>query len=174
MGERYPGKCVKAGRIGNIDPGECVEYRNVVLVCGTNDLRPENSPNIPKLVDLMISKASHICTLNPKASVFLMPVLPTRNLNMNRNIMTFNRAIFHWVEQKQYSITMPNVSSFLDNRSLLASPLTRGGDSIHLGTRGLCKFVTLIKDEIYRNFNFLRQQNRAQKTRRVVTGRPPV
>ena len=46
IGERYPGERVKAGRIRDIDPSRCVEFSNVVLVCGTNDLRPENNPNL--------------------------------------------------------------------------------------------------------------------------------
>ena len=171
LGERYPGKREKASRIGHINPSECVEYKNVVIVCGTNDLRPENNPNIAKLTDLLVTKISEICTLNPNATVFTMPVLPTRDLEMNRYIGSFNRSVLQWVKQCKLSVVMPNVSSFLDNNGLLASALTRGGDPIHLGNRGLAKFVGIIKGEIFRNFTLLKQQ-RASKTSRVGARAP--
>ena len=171
LGERYPGRRVKASRIANIEPSECVEYKNVVIVCGTNDLRPENSPNIPKLVESMISKVNEICVLNPNATVYLMPVLPTRTLEMNRYIKSFNFSILNWVRRCKFHIVMPNVSSFLDNNEFLASALTRGGDSIHLGNRGLSKFVSIIKGEIFRNFTLTKQQ-RAPKTSRVGARAP--
>ena len=53
---------------------------------------------------------------------------------------------------------MPDVSSFLDSSGLLASSFTRNGDSIHLGPRGISKFVSIIKLEIFRKFSFARQQ----------------
>ena len=171
IGERYPGKREKAARIANISPSECAEYQNVVIVCGTNDLRPENNPNIVKLSELMISKVIEICKINPNATVYLMPVLPTRDQEMNRYISSFNRSILQWVRQCRLSVIMPNVSSFLDSNGLLASALTRGGDPIHLGNRGLSKFVSIIKSEIFRNYNFLKQQ-RASKTSRVGARAP--
>ena len=41
VGDSYPGKRVKASRVKNIDPVECVGYQNVFLHVGTNDLRCE-------------------------------------------------------------------------------------------------------------------------------------
>ena len=158
IGERYPGERVKAGRIRDIDPSRCVEFSNVVLVCGTNDLRPENNPNLPDLIDTLISRVSEICILNSKANIILMPVLPTRDRVMNRIIMSFNRAVCRWIRTCHYNVSMPNVSSFLDNSDLLSSALTRNGDSIHLGKRGIAKFVSMIKQEIFRKFSLDRQQ----------------
>ena len=141
-----------------------------MLVCGTNDLRPQYNPNIPDLVNLLTSRVSEICTLNPKAKVFVMPVLPTRNIEMNRNIMPFNIGVLRWIRSSRFNITMPDVSSFLDNSGLLASSFTRNGDSIHLGKRGISKFVSIIKLEIFRKFSFERQQR--PKTSRVGAKAP--
>ena len=171
LGEKYPGKKLKASQISNINPGDCVEYKNVVIVCGTNDLRPKYKPNVPKLFELLKSKITEICMLNPKATVFIMPVLPTRTVQMNKFITAFNVAVLNWVRKSTFSIVMPDVRSFLDSSGLLATIFAKSGDPIHLNNRGLSKFVGIMKGALFENFAFLRQQV-TQKTRRAGARAP--
>lgn len=158
VGETYPGTRIKAARIHQINPADCVEHANVVLVCGTNDLRPDEirlgegetiDTHIFNLFGVLKSKVEQISLLS-KSKVFVMPVLPTRDPIMNQNIQKFNRLVYTTFLRSSLNISTPGVYSFLDRRGLLDSKLTRDGDSIHLGNVGLCRFVRLIKDCIYR------------------------
>ena len=62
------------------------------------------------------------------------------------------------------SILMPPVYSFLDSSKLLAAPLTREGDNIHLGSNGISKLVSLLKYEIYHNLDDRKFNSRRQYT----------
>ena len=105
-------------------------------------------PNISELVSKTIGKIKQIKILNPRSKVYAMPVLPTRDCIMNRNICMYNSRLCNWIKSMNHSdpsISMPPVYSFLDSAALLAAPLTRDGDSIHLGSLGISKFVALMK-----------------------------
>ena len=79
-----------------------------------------------------------------------MPVLPTREVEMNRYIEHFNELLLHdRYLRHTLGVWMPALYSFLDNRRLLDLKLTRDGDTIHLGSIGMSRFVRLIKDSIY-------------------------
>ena len=43
---------------------------------------------------------------------------------------------------------MPSLNNFLDDQNLLAHKLTRNGDFIYLGIRGLSMFERVIKEAI--------------------------
>ena len=172
MGERFPGKRVKAATINDIDPTLCGQYRNVALMCGTNDLRPGGPPpDIEDLVKTYSGKISQIKRLNPNCRVFVVPVLPTRNFEMNKLVMMFNRNMSACIKQNfDYSVKFPPMYAFLDSGGLLALPLTRNGDSIHLGRRGLGLLVSIIKKLIYSGLE--RPDTRQQRTRNAGTSRP--
>ena len=95
-----------------------------------------------------------------------MPVLPTRDRDMNKNIVMYNRKLCDWIKsmtQIDPSITMPPVYSFLDSYNLLATPLTRDGDKIHLGELGISKFVTLMKELVYNNLDSQNSNGKRQQ-----------
>ena len=173
MGERYPGKRVKAGRIKDVNPTMCVAYSNIVLMVGTNDLRPEYRPNVTELARVYTQKISDIVSLNPRARVLVMPVLPTRDAEMNTLVMAFNRLVFRWFssfKERHPYLNMPCVESFLDNRGLLSSSLTRNAsDLIHLGDKGIAKLVRLVKDELY---TLIVKQRKVSKTARPGPKKP--
>jgi NAD/NADP transhydrogenase beta subunit len=71
---------VKAAKVSDISPESCVGYSNVVLVCGTNDLRVgavRDDSDICKVVDVYKSKSCMIKKLSPSSKIFVVPVLPT-------------------------------------------------------------------------------------------------
>ena len=166
LGEKYPGEKIKASRIQDIDPAKCVGYSNVVLVCGTNDLRPVNKPDVTELSQLLLEKVKQLRVLNPLSKIILMPVLPTRNRSMNRNVMAFNRLVGKWVLQRRDKfIVNPFVHEFLDNADLMGKKWVREGDAdgIHLGPAGLCKFISIIKTTIYLREKFIRDSKSQHK-----------
>ena len=153
VGEKYPGKRLQSSRIANIDPAKCTEYANVIVVCGTNDLRPaevQGNPSvyIKNLVCCLEGKLEQIRLLS-NAKIFFMPVLPTRDARMNKLITEFNQCVIESKFMHRLNIWMPPVYSLLDQRHLLDNKLTRDGDSIHLGNFGITKFVRLIKEAVY-------------------------
>ena len=154
VGEKYPGARIKAARIKNIDPAACTEHSNIVIACGTNDLRPQEVKGNPAdyltdLVTCLKDKVEQINLLNPKGKIFFLPVLPTRDSQMNKYVTAFNKAVLNSTFVKKLNIWMPPLYSFLDHKQLLNLKLTRDGDTYHLGDQGLNKFVRCIKDAIY-------------------------
>ena len=134
-------------------------------MCGTNDLRPGGQPpDIDGLVRTYSGKISEIKRLNPNSKVFVFPVLPTRDFDMNKFVMMFNRRMGAWIKHSgDNSVSFPPMYEFLDSKGLLALPLTRNGDSIHLGKRGLGLLVSIIKKLTYSGLE--RPATRQQRTR---------
>ena len=155
IGESYPGKRIKASKVKDIDPIKCAEHANIVISCGTNDLRlteiNSEDPNeyIRQLVATLKQKVEEIKLLSPKCNIILMPVLPTRDSRMNNFICKYNIDVFNSEFRKRLDITMPPLYNFLDKKNLLAQVLTREGDQIHLGNRGISLFVRTMKEAIF-------------------------
>ena len=149
VGETYPGLRRKAAKVSDITPESCIGYSNAVLVCGTNDLRVgyvRDESDIRKIVDVYKFKLQEIKQLCPSCKVFVVPVLPTRNTRMNKNIVCFNRMLSEMLNQMCFKdVFFPGVYSFLDSKGLLSSRLTRENDDIHLSEKGLAQFVRIIK-----------------------------
>lgn len=153
LGETYPGRRVSAPKVENIDPAKCIGYENVVIVCGTNNLRPENIKNqsdIVKCFETLKSKVEQIRILCD-TKIFVMPILPTRDKIMNQYVNCFNSMIRSGIVEASLAsdVWMPPLYEFVDRQYLLDYKLTRDGDRYHLGTLGMCKFVRAIKDAIY-------------------------
>jgi len=153
VGESLPGTRVKASKISSIDPLSCIGYSNVVIVCGTNDLRIESvkkAGDIHQLVDILSFKLQQIKKLCPHTKIFVTAVLPSRLPAMNKNIMLFNNLVSEMLYQNfKDTVWHIGVEHFLDNKGLLSMNLTRDGDDIHLGTHGISKFVRCIKHWVY-------------------------
>ncbi len=174
VGRRYPGKRLKANTIADIDPYQCSQHRNIALMCGTNDLRPgPTRPNISQLARTLMKKVLQIKQVNPLCNVFVIPVMPTRDIDMNKYVIEFNNLVNNLIKQNHdSSITFPPLYSFLDNRRLLALPLTRDGDSIHLGSRGIAQFVSLLKQLIYSSLERPVRQQKTKETRDAGSSKP--
>ena len=173
FGERYPGKRVKAATIDDIDPSICNQHRNIAIMCGTNDLRPNGpTPDIPLLVKTLVSKVKQIRAINPKCVVMLIPVLPTRSEEMNKNVVAFNKLVHSWVKEcGTSSVIMPGIYQFLDKDGLLATSLEREDhDGIHLGNRGISLLVSILKQNIYSNVD--RRQQKPSRPRSAGSMKP--
>ena len=152
VGKSFPGKRVKATKVENINPQACAGYSNIFLMSGTNNLRTENvksDSDINRVVDTLKNKLHDIKQLCPDANIFVIPVLPTRIARMNQHVMKYNRLVDSMLYNCFPDVWFKGIYGFLDNRNLLSVRLTREGDQIHLGPRGICKLVTLIKTCVY-------------------------
>ena len=181
VGETYPGKRVKAARIKDIDPERCIGFSNVVIVCGTNDLREENirsDNDIVQLVELLRSKLTLIRQISPSSKVFVCPVLPSRRKNMNQYIVRFNRLCDEMLAHCFRDIWYPGVWQFVDNNGLLSIKLTRGGDDIHLNEKGIALLVRKLKlwifeREVCERRDSARRSNGQSQHGRAGSAEPP-
>lgn len=131
VGASYPGKRIKASKVSNINAEDCIGYSNAFICCGTNDLRCENikcEDDIRKVVCHLEQKIALIKQLCPKSKIFVSPVLPSRIPKMNRNITTYNNLVDTMLHRLFPDVWFRGIYSFLDNRGLLSSKLTRGDD----------------------------------------------
>ena len=153
FGKSLPGKRIQAAQVDDINPFDCAAYANVVIVIGTNNLRRglvSSNNDVDKIVQTLSERVDVISTIRPDIKIKLMPVLPTRYAGMNHHIMYYNRTVYKRfiMSGANFNISMPSVEEFLDSNVLLRIELTRRGDAIHLGDRGLSIFANCIKHSI--------------------------
>ena len=170
VGQSLPRKRVKAARVKDIDPNECVGYSNVFIMSGTNDLRCENvtsEQHVHGVVDELKEKLIELKQLCPRAKIFVIPVMPSRIPRMNDNITLYNRLVDQMLLSNFPDIWFQGIYSFIDNKGLLSSRLVRLNDKIHLGPRGIAKLVTYMKVCVFRReklegYNQLKQESTQQ------------
>ena len=175
VGHSFPGKRVKAARVKDINPHLCAGYSNAFLMCGTNDLRSENVRNVSdihKTVSTLKNKLTEIRQLCPLTNIFVVPVLPSRIHEMNKNIMLYNNLVHEMIDNCFPDIWFKGIYGFLDNNNLLSVKFTRGNDMIHLGSRGLAKFVSHMKNCVFLKEKILREKVSRESAQRVGSTGP--
>ena len=90
--------CVK-----DIVPTNCAPYRNVVVMSGTNDLKI-NHNNVLETYQVLKGKVEQIREVNQQGNIFVCPVLPSRDLAINKKINEFNRLLFHDLQQSNLRV----------------------------------------------------------------------
>ena len=156
VGERYPGKQVYSPVIKDVDPLSCASYQNVVLSLGVNDVRQMNIKcygDIKQIYARFKSQLRDIDQLNPRAKVFIVPVLPTGSEALNAKICDYNRLLINDLPKSFYNVSIVDgVPRFLDSRrNLLKKSLFRKpGDILHFNSAGHALLVRLVKDSIFR------------------------
>lgn len=171
VGDSYPGKRVKASRVKNIDPVECVGYQNVFLHVGTNDLRCEyvtSKEYVHQLISTLQSKLVDIKQLCPDSTIYVVPVLPTRNGAMNQHITYYNNLVSDMLDSYFPDVWFEGMYHFLDRQGLLDAKLTRSGDDIHLGRKGIGLYVSLMKKCVFRNLKLKQYSRTAQDSAQVM------
>ena len=162
VGQSFPGKRIKAAKVKDIDPKECIGYSNIFIMSGTNDLRCENvscEPDIHRVVKELQEKLVEVKQLCPTAKVFVIPVMPSRIPKMNINITLYNRLVDRMLSLNFPGIWFQGIYSFVDNNGLLSSRLVRQNDKVHLGPKGIAKLMTYMKTCVFRR----EKQESAQK-----------
>ena len=155
MGASTPGVRCWAPTVDEINPLSCMNFRNVVLMAGTNDLKLKEvtDASIIEIYRTYKTKISLIRKYNPKCKLFVCPVLPTKSHSINRKINIFNDLLFSDLCQADLKVVIvEGFHQFLDNGSnLLKNVLadSRADDILHLGDRGVRVLVSLIKFAIF-------------------------
>ena len=82
VGTATPGFRDWAACVKDIKPTKCAPFRNVVVMCGTNDLKI-NDNNVLETYKILEGKVEQIREVNQHGNIFVFPVLPSRDLAMN-------------------------------------------------------------------------------------------
>ncbi len=162
VGESFPGKRVKAAHVDQIDPVDCIGFAHVVLACGTNNLRTENPSSscpIHQVVENLEHRIAQIKKLCPNCVITVMPVLPSRLPRMNANIIRYNDLVDEMLMHSFPDAGFPSMHDFLDPKGMLSIKYNRDNDPIHLGGRGVAKFVSVMKYRVYERESMNRRRN---------------
>ena len=112
-----------------INPYFCAAYKNVVILCGINDIkqdRVKNPTDVKNIFNLLSCKIEQIQSLNPKAHVFVCPVLPTKLADIKRRAVYFNNLIFNELSPTNFGVTVVNgFNCFVDENDLLSKDLSK-------------------------------------------------
>ena len=152
IGTATPGVRDWAACVKDISPMKCASYRNIVIMCGTNDLKV-NDPKILETYQVLKGKVEQIREVNPQGKIFVCPVLPSRSLAINQRINEFNQYLFHDLQQSNLKVNIvQGFSEFVDHTGLLKTALhdkRLPTDILHINNKGYCILVKLIKQAIF-------------------------
>ena len=159
FGELMPGQRFWAPKIKDIDPKNCMGYSNVVIMCGINDVKSPDVQCEQRVAELycnLKSKIKQIRKISPKSHVFVCRLLPTKDVILNKKVVTFNRLIYSDLLRTCSGVQcVHGFEKFADHRELLAGELSRtfdrGGfpDMLHLNKYGVRILASLIKRSIF-------------------------
>jgi hypothetical protein len=164
FGHWMPGKQYFAPVVDKIDPYVTCGYRNVVLLCGINNLR---NPEIKTAADIrrnvftpFVRKIEAIQAINPKAHVYICPLLPTKLAELNRKVICFNQMIINELIPSNFGVTLVDgLGDFCDSTGLLSEQFSRNRtqnqrpDFLHLNWRGTAKLGVLIRNTVLTRLN---------------------
>jgi hypothetical protein len=160
VGGSTPGVKIRAPLFEHIVPESCSSYRNVVLMCGTNELKPAHKESgKPERGVIDIYKeykgiVEDIRHCNPRGNIIICPVLPTRDGNINSRVMDFNRLIFDDLARCPLNVeVVSGFDDFLDRCDGLLSKVLfekhSNTDVLHINGRGCALLVKCIKRTIF-------------------------
>ena len=155
IGKATPGTRDFAAKVEDIDPVKCMSYQNVILMCGTNNLKELQSnssveDDIRSIYKLYKLKISQIRELNSKCKILICPVLPSLDRDLNSKIGFFNSLLRSDLSHSNLSVSIvQGFRQFVDPATgLLRRDLHNGEprDILHLGRdSGVPLLVRLIK-----------------------------
>ncbi len=154
IGRCTPGMKDWAAKVEDIVPLKAASFRNVVTMCGTNNLKSDDC-NVEGTYRVYKGKLEEIQRLNPRVNLFVCPVLPTRDGSINDRVFKFNALLRTDLNICGLKVKIVNgLSSFVDNQGLLKAHLhdTRTeSDVLHINDAGYCMLVRHIKAAIFGN-----------------------
>ena len=145
-----PGKRIPCFTLEQINPRDCVGYKNIFIHCGINDIKQRDA-NVQHAAALLTSKLNHIRRLCPGSKIVVSPVLPTKSHSLNNKAVAFNRILFDFCSVN-YSIGSLDFSGFCDDQGLLDKRFGRylaSDDIIHLGSTGIFTLSRLIARKVF-------------------------
>ncbi len=154
IGRCTPGMKDWAAKVEDIVPLKAAPFRNVVTMCGTNNLKSDDC-NVEETYRMYKGKLEEIQRLNPRANFFVCPVLPTRDRSINNRIFKFNRLLRSDLTRCTLKVKIVNgLGSFVDNQGLLKINLHDArteSDVLHINDAGYSMLVGHVKAAIFGN-----------------------
>ena len=183
FGAAMPGQRFFAPKVKDIDPSTCIGYKNIVLMCGTNDLKQHwvrREDDVRGILDELRMKVNQIQQLNPYCMIYICPVLPTKNMDINKKIfhyciMVKNELVPEFSDVRYVS----GFDRFVDSQELLSRDLSRTVDRygrpdiLHLNSQGTRILASLIKQTMFQKDSRVRAHSRNQGVRGPLPGRGP-
>ena len=159
LGRAMPGVVEKAPRLKHIIPEKCASYRNTVVMCGTNELKPQmknkvisEDRSVIDIYKLYKGKIEDLRRANPRGRLFICPVLPTRDSRLNMRVKEFNRYLFDDLSSSKLDVhIVPGFDDFCDNQGLLRQTLHEyhfPNDVLHINGSGCRILVGCVKNAI--------------------------
>lgn len=156
LGDWMPGKLVKSARISAIpSPSELLPARNIIIHTGINDIRDHSKPLCPKeMIASLEVKCSEIMYVYPRMKIYISPILPTTNYNLNQHVMEYNQLLIN-LSRKYHNMFVINNNSFAVGNSMLDLKFARinsaGYDMVHLNKLGVSTLASSFKSYICGN-----------------------
>ena len=152
VGAATPGIRDWAACVKDIQPNRCASYRNVVVMCGTNDLKNHEN-DILETYQTLKGKVEQIHEINPHGKIFVCPVLPSMDLSLNQRINEFNSYIYHDLQHCNVKVNIVyGFNEFADQNGLLKNTLhdrRTPTDVLHINNKGYRILVRLLKQAIF-------------------------
>ena len=143
--------------VKDIKPAKCMSYKNIVVMCGTNDIKHDEvkEEDVTEIYRHYKGKLEQIRSLNPKCNLFVCPVLPTRCPDKNRKVKLFNDLIFSDLVQTNINVNLVEGFGYFYDRGngLLREDLhdrRTDTDVLHINGKGYSILVRNIKTSIFR------------------------
>jgi alkylated DNA repair dioxygenase AlkB len=155
VGKATPGRRVEAIHIEDISPNECVSYKNVVLVAGTNNLKRDDvvsESQVVKLVERYRDKITEIRRFNRNCNIHIVPVIPTRSKNVNDKVRKFNEiVVYELVKYFPKLFIVGGTQEYADYNGFLSYKFAKNPDrsGLHLNKFGISHLVRNIKHSIF-------------------------
>ncbi len=163
FGELMPGQRFYAPNIEDINPLDCCSYNNVVVMCGINDLKKNNvrsGQDIHAIYEHLKLKFKHIRQFNPRASLFVCPVLPTKDRDLSNRAEYCNELIFNDLLSSDLGVVrVHGFHRLLDDNGLLSQRMSKhtdrhgNRDVLHINDAGTRLVAGLIKTAIFFRLN---------------------
>ena len=148
LGQWCPGEQIRTPRVRDLpDPINVPPVRNIIVHTGINDLRDRYSPLCPmEIVQTMESKCAAIHRLHPQMRIFLSPLLPTRDEQLN-NLVRETNGYIYLLSKKHINLFMTDNKYFADNKGFLRDNLAsrRAKDTVHLNRSRIIQLSMLFK-----------------------------
>ena len=156
FGVATPGEKFFTPTVEKINPHNCVGYNNVVIMCGINDIKIDSvrsQSDIRIIFNLLKSKIDNISKLNPRAKIFICPIIPTKLRELNKKALFLNHLIFSDLVMCDFGVSVVHgFDEFVDPADgLLSRNLSRPHmhDALHLNSNGTKSLAEKIKTSIF-------------------------
>ena len=169
FGSGTPGVKCFAVTVGDINPSDCVGYKNVVIMCGLNNIRSsyvKTADDIIDIYDTFKVKIEQIQYVNRRASIFFCPVIPTRSHEINKKSLYFNDLVFRGlIPHNDRMSTVHGFDRLLDQEGRLDQQYAKEHDQIHLNMPGAKFIARSIKKCIF-------DRRRSEGRRSAISNKP--